>query len=214
MARVRWAPCPDKNAQREEERGELKGTNGTAEPGVEWHWLGWTVQLRQAVVLESERAIIVPFPWQDHLQRKESGKCCNNQSAHWQLAVQFQSMERQQPRKPPLRNMQQQVTSSLWEVETDSQSDAVDRVVVSSSSSLNDESSPHSDFIPEPCQETLPPSKYGRKRARFERDGCVSWEKITFWYNFSTLVKPLDWSWLVALLVHASFSFPKTLYVC
>jgi len=24
-----------------------------------------------------------------HLQRKESGKGCNNQSAHWQLAVQF-----------------------------------------------------------------------------------------------------------------------------
>ena len=28
-------------------------------------------------------------------------------------------MERHQPRKPPLRNMQQQVTSSLSEVETD-----------------------------------------------------------------------------------------------
>ena len=44
-------------------------------------------------------------------------------------------MERQQLRKPPLRNMQQQVTSSLSEIETDSQNDAVDRVVVSSSSS-------------------------------------------------------------------------------
>ena len=88
-------------------------------------------------------------------------------------------MKRQQLRKPPLRNMRQQVTSSLSEIETDSQNDAVDRVVVSSSSSLNDESSPHSDFIPEPCQETLHPSKYGRKRARAERDDCVSWEKIT-----------------------------------
>ena len=89
-------------------------------------------------------------------------------------------MECQQPRKLPFTNVQQQVTSSLSEIETESQSDAVDRVVVSSSSSLNDESSSHSDFIPEPCQETLPPSKYGRKRARFERDDCVSWEKITF----------------------------------
>ena len=76
--------------------------------------------------------------------------------------------------------MQQQVTSSLSEIETDSQNDAVDRVVVSSSSSLNDESSPQSDFIPEPCQETLLPSKYGRKQARAERDDYVSWEKITF----------------------------------
>ena len=66
--------------------------------------------------------------------------------------------------------MQQQVTSSLSEIETDSQSDAVDRVVGSSSSSLNDECSPDSDFTPEPCQETLPPSKYGRKWARAERD--------------------------------------------
>ena len=79
---------------------------------------------------------------------------------------------------PPLRNVQQQVTSSLSEIETDSQS-TIDGIVVSCSSSLNDESSPHSDFIPEACQETLPPSKYGRKRARSERDDCVSWEKIT-----------------------------------
>ena len=38
--------------------------------------------------------------------------------------------------------MQQQVTSSLSEVVTDSQSDVVDRVVGSSPSSLSDESSP------------------------------------------------------------------------
>ena len=43
---------------------------------------------------------------------------------------------KRQPRQPPLRNVQQQVTSSLSEVETDSQSDVVDRVVGSSSSSL------------------------------------------------------------------------------
>jgi len=33
----------------------------------------------------------------------------------------YNSMERQQPRQPPLRNVLQQVTSSLSEVETDSQ---------------------------------------------------------------------------------------------
>ena len=44
----------------------------------------------------------------------------------------YDSMESQQPRQPPLRNLQQQVTSSLSEVETDSQSDVVDRVVGSS----------------------------------------------------------------------------------
>ena len=73
-------------------------------------------------------------------------------------------MKRQQPRQFPLRNVQQQVTSSLSEVETDSQSDVVDRVVGSSSSSLSDESLPETDFISEPCAETLRPSKYGRKR--------------------------------------------------
>ena len=38
----------------------------------------------------------------------------------------YDSMECQQPRQPPLRNVQQQVTSPLSEVETDSQSDEVD----------------------------------------------------------------------------------------
>ena len=93
----------------------------------------------------------------------------------------YNSMKRQQPwQPPPLRNVPQQVTSSLSEVETDSQSDVVERVVGSSFSSLSDVSSPENDFIPEPCAETLPPSKYGRKRARVERDDCVSWEKIVF----------------------------------
>ena len=52
----------------------------------------------------------------------------------------YDSMECQQPRQPPQGNLQQQVTSSLSEVETDSQSDVVDRVVGSSPSSLSDES--------------------------------------------------------------------------
>ena len=47
----------------------------------------------------------------------------------------YDSMECQQPRQPLLRNVQQQVTSSLSEVETDSQSDVVDRVVGSRLSS-------------------------------------------------------------------------------
>ena len=67
----------------------------------------------------------------------------------------------------PARNVRQQVTSSLSEVETDLQSDVVDRVVGSSPSSLSEESSPETDFIPEPRAET---SKYGRKRTRVETE--------------------------------------------
>ena len=33
-------------AEYAEERGDWNGVNGTAELGVQWHWLGWTVQLR------------------------------------------------------------------------------------------------------------------------------------------------------------------------
>ena len=65
-------------------------------------------------------------------------------------------------------------TSSLCEMETDPQSDIVDRVVGSSPSSSSDESSPETDFLPEPGAETLPTSKYGRKRARVERENYVS----------------------------------------
>ena len=80
----------------------------------------------------------------------------------------------------PLRNVQQKMTSPLSEAETDSQSDEVDRVVGSSSSSSSNESSPETDFIPEPRAEKLPPSKYGRTRARVKRDNHVSWDKIGF----------------------------------
>ena len=79
----------------------------------------------------------------------------------------YNSMEHQQPRQPLLRNEGQQVTSSLSEVETDSQSDVVDRDIGSSPSSLSEESSPATDFIPEPRAET---SKYGRKRTRVETE--------------------------------------------
>ena len=60
------------------------------------------------------------------------------------------------------------MTSSLSEVETDFHSDVLDRVVGSIPSSLGNESLPETDLIPEPRAETLPPSKYGRKRARVE----------------------------------------------
>ena len=68
--------------------------------------------------------------------------------------------------------MQQQVTSSLSEVKTDSQSDVVDRVVGSRQSSSSNESSPETDFIPELRVETLPPSKW------VERYNYVGWYKI------------------------------------
>ena len=90
----------------------------------------------------------------------------------------YNSMGRQQPLQPPLRTVHQQATSS--EVETDTQSDVVDRVVGSSPTSSSDESSPETDFLPETGAETLPMSKYGRKRARVERDNYVSWDKIVF----------------------------------
>ncbi|CAH3192015.1 unnamed protein product [Porites evermanni] len=70
-----------------------------------------------------------------------------------------------------------ELTSSLSEVEADSQSNVVHRVVGSSPSSLSEESSPETDFIPEPRAEI---SRYGRKRTRVERDNYVSWEKIVF----------------------------------
>ena len=90
----------------------------------------------------------------------------------------YNSMGCQQPRQPPPRNVHQQATSSLSEVETDSQSDIVDGVVGSSPSSSSDKSSPETDFLPEPGAETLPTSKYGRKRAWVERDNYVSWDKF------------------------------------
>lgn len=70
----------------------------------------------------------------------------------------YNLMGRQQPRKPPLRTVQQQVTSSLSEVETDSKSDVVDRVVGSSPSSSSNESPPDTNFIPDTRAETLPTS--------------------------------------------------------
>ena len=92
-----------KEKMKEENRRERMERLNREYNGIDW------VGLYNSDKLSSLRVnkLSLPFPSQDHLQRKESGKCCNNQkSAHWQLAVQFRSMERQQPRKPPLRNMQ------------------------------------------------------------------------------------------------------------
>ena len=61
---------------------------------------------------------------------------------------------------------------------------------------------------PESRAKTLPPSKYGRKRARVERENYDSWYKIIFWYN--TPENKLGWSRLVALLLHAIFRFLNT----
>ena len=88
----------------------------------------------------------------------------------------YDSMECQQPRQPLQGNLQQQVTSSLSEVETDSQSDVVDRVVGSSLSSWSDESSPETNFIPEPARKHYRHQNiYGRKWARVEKYDYVSW---------------------------------------
>ena len=59
----------------------------------------------------------------------------------------YNSMGRQQPLQSPIRSVHQQATSSLSEVETESKSDTVDRVVGSSPSTSSDESSPETDFL-------------------------------------------------------------------
>ena len=92
----------------------------------------------------------------------------------------FNSIERHQPPQPPqppLRNREQRASSSSSELETNSENDVVERVVGSSSAILSDESSPETD-LPAPYQEPLQTSKYGRKRARVERDDYFSWENI------------------------------------
>ena len=68
-------------------------------------------------------------------------------------------------------------------METDLQADVVDRGIGLSPSSSSNELSPETDFIPEPRGQTLPPSKYGRKRAQVERDHYVSWDKIVFFLH-------------------------------
>lgn len=90
----------------------------------------------------------------------------------------YNSMEHQQPWQSPLRTVSLKVTSSLSEVETDSQSDVVDQAVGSSPYILSDEASPESDFIPELHTEK---SKYGRKWAKVKKDNYVSREKIVFY---------------------------------
>jgi len=83
----------------------------------------------------------------------------------------YNYMKRQQPRQSPLKTVQQQqLTSSLSEVETNSQSDAVDRVVGSSSSSFKWQNPVQKHYGPQNKDES----------GRVERDDCVSWEKLVF----------------------------------
>ena len=58
------------------------------------------------------------------------------------------------------------MTSSLSEVETDSQSDVVDRVVGSRPSTLSQESSSETDFIPDPARRHKIWAKAGTGRER------------------------------------------------
>ena len=82
----------------------------------------------------------------------------------------FNSVERKQPRQPPLKNVQQQLTSSLSAVETDSQSEDVD----SSSRSL-EVTNRHRRLTP---QKNPVQKHYSRQnndgRGRVESEDCVS----------------------------------------
>ena len=176
---------------RKEKKWDWKGAKGTAELAVKWHWLGWTgLDFDKRSSLRVDELSLYFSHHKITFKGKKAEKVAMIR-VHISSLL-YNSMERQQPGQPPLRNVSQQVTSSLSEVETESQSDVVDRVVGSSPSSLSEESSPESDFIPEPRAET---SKYGRKRTRTGRDwdNYISWEKMVFWnISFSTPVYNLN----------------------
>lgn len=82
----------------------------------------------------------------------------------------YNSVERKQPRQPPLRNVQQQLTSSLSAVETDSQSEDVG----SSSRSL-EVTNRHRRLTP---QKNPVQKQYSRQNndgsGRVESEDCVS----------------------------------------
>ena len=69
------------------------------------------------------------------------------------------------------------VTLSLSEVETESQSDALDRVVGLSSSSFS-ESSPETNFIPEPRAETHRRQNMDKSGHRLRETIMLTWERI------------------------------------
>ena len=92
----------------------------------------------------------------------------------------YNSMERQKLRQPPSTMLQQQVILSLSEVETESQSDVIDRVDRVVAEALANR---HRRLIlyQNPVRKHYPrPSKYGRKRSRVDRDDYVSREKTVF----------------------------------
>ena len=69
------------------------------------------------------------------------------------------------------------VTLSLSEVETESQSDALDRVVGLSASSFS-ESSPETNFIPEPRAETHRRQNMDKSGHRLRETIMLTWERI------------------------------------
>ena len=120
---------------RKEKKWDWKGANGTAELAVKWHWLGWTgLDFDKLSSLRVDELSLYFSHHKITFKGKKAEKVAMIKAHIGSLL--YNSMERQQPRQPPQRNVSQQVTSSLSEVETDSQSDVVDRVVGSSPSSL------------------------------------------------------------------------------
>ena len=117
-----------------EERGDWKGANGMAEP-PEYNDIDWA-GLYNFDKLSSLRVEELSLYFSHHkitFKGKKAEKVAMIKVHIGSLL--YDSMECQQPWQPPLRNVQQQVTSSLFEVETDFQSEVVDRVDGSSPSS-------------------------------------------------------------------------------
>ena len=65
--------------------------------------IDWVGLYNSAVILEGGRAILALFLSQVHLQRKKAEKV-SMIKAHIGMLL-YDSMERQQPRQPPLRNV-------------------------------------------------------------------------------------------------------------
>lgn len=151
------APCPDKNAQGEEERGDWKGANGTASERLnrQYNDIDWA-GLYNSDKLSSLRVDELSLYFSHHKITFKGQKAAKVAMIKAHIgSLLYNSVERQQPQQLPLRNVRQPaVASSFSEVETDSQSDVVGRVVGSSLGSLSEESSPEADFIPDPPAET------------------------------------------------------------
>ena len=86
------------------------------------------------------------------------------------------------------------VTLSLSEVETESQSDALDRVFGLSSSSFSESSwSPETNFIPEPRAETHRRQNMDKSGHRLRETIMLTWERIVSeWHSSKILWIDLD----------------------